>query len=310
MFGLASAGDLPLEPSPPTHKRSRGPDAPTLANESIFYSQEPTFGDPRNVAGSRRLNKEKYLQKHYSPQTNSPTSSVSSPADALSIASEPSFEQSPSFSSPPHYEQLQLPMYSNDLGRLPLHGPFNFVEPHAQFVAQPSVTSSANSSEPRYQTSGVSSGSYTGSLHQQQPATSNVYAGSSIHSQPVSDPYFREMSSLRTGLSSNPVMNTSGLFQLGASATGPTGIQTTYSERNSRSLISAPISGAIFNTPMAVRPSDHPISSHAAPQSLQHHQTLDNLPQRLMNVGVQGIDLGPIDTDLASIWLNAPAGLL
>ncbi len=99
-------------------------------------------------------------------------------------------------------------------------------------------------------------------------------------------------------------MNTPALFQLGTSpAPGPTGVQATYAEGN---LVSAPNSGAMFNAPMTF----HSIVGHEVPQSVQHHQTLGNPHQRLMNANIPGIDLRPMDPDLASMWLNAPAGLL
>jgi len=192
-------------------------------------------------------------------------------------------------------------MYSNDLGRLPLHGPFNFVAPHAQFAAQPPMTSST------VPTSGVSSASYSGSSRH-QPPSSGSYTGSSLHSQLLSDS-FEDMKSLRTGFSSStPVMNTPGLFQIGTSpAPGLSGVQATYAEGN---LVSAPNSGAMFNAPMTFRANVHSIVNHEVPQSVQHHHTMGNPHQRLMNANIPGIDLRSMDPDLVSMWLNAPAGLL
>ncbi len=220
------------------------------------------------------------VQQHGLPHANPLTSSVPFAANTTFGSS---FEQLP-FSSPLHlleYEQVQLPMYSDDLAQSPPHGPFDFITSHAQFVAQ-SLTSPVDSRVP---ISGLSPPSYS---------------GSSLCFQPWSDPLFGGTSLLSTADALTSVMSNPELFQLFTS-----GVQPFYIEGTPGSSVSAPMSGAIFNTSTSV--------------TTNINSTADQLPQlgnlsqgltTITSVDMPGVDRSSIDSDFLSMWLNASAGLL
>jgi len=170
-------------------------------------------------------------------------------------------------------------MYSDDLARSPPHGPFDFITPQAQFVAQP-LTTHVDSRVPR---SGFSP----------------PYSGSSLGFQPSSDALFEGTSFL--GIDS--VMSNPELFRLFTSmSTGLAGVQPTYIEGTPGPSVSAPMSGPVFDTSMSV--TTNVDSTHdQLPQLCQGLATIND-------VDMPGIDQRSIDADLLSMWLNAPAGLL
>jgi hypothetical protein len=250
------------------NKRPTESDALVLGGDSqVFYSQDEVILDTRNFAGM--------VQQHGLPHANPLTSSR---PFAANTTFESSFKQS-LFSSPLHLledEHVQLPMYSDDLARSPPRGPFDFITPHAQFVAQP-LTSPVDSRVP----------------------LSPPYSGSSLCFQPSSDPLFGGTSLL--GIDS--VMSNPELFQLFTSmSTGFASVQPSFMEGTPGSSVSAPMSGPVFNTSMSVTTN---VSS-----------TADQLPHlsqgltTITGVDMSGINQSFIDADLLSMWLSAPAGLL
>ena len=100
MYELAFAGDLPLPSSPPSHsnKRERDADSPASSNNSDTVSSPLIPQDaPRNIAGSRRVRD--------------------------------SIRQSPPAESTRRSQPqgvYTLPVYSEELGRLPVHGQVAF----------------------------------------------------------------------------------------------------------------------------------------------------------------------------------------
>ena len=103
LYELASVGDLPLpQPSPQGGtKRERESDTPIPASRTLSTPKESI----RTIAGTRRISREVHTQ---SQQPRQHQQSSSQP---------PVTHPSPSY---------KLPVYSNDLGRLPLHGQVNF----------------------------------------------------------------------------------------------------------------------------------------------------------------------------------------
>lgn len=98
LYELASVGDLPLpQPSPPGGtKRERDSDSPTLSSRSTSTPRE----SPRTIAGTRRISRDIHApSQHPRQQPRTPP-------------------QAP--------QAYNLPVYSNDLGRLPVHGQVNF----------------------------------------------------------------------------------------------------------------------------------------------------------------------------------------
>ncbi|KAG1729861.1 fungal-specific transcription factor domain-containing protein [Suillus paluster] len=101
LYELASVGDLPLpQPSPSGGtKRERDSDSPISAPPTT----SPPSDVPRTIAGSRRIGREAAAQSRSNPLNS-----------------------------------FNLPLYSDDLGRLPLHGQVNFAN------TSPSLSSSTN----------------------------------------------------------------------------------------------------------------------------------------------------------------------
>ena len=128
LYELASVGDLPLpQPSPQGGtKRERASDSPTLSSRPVSMSKEsPTS---RTIAGSRRVTREAHAQPQQTRQQ----------------------QQQPPPSQ--HSQSYNLPVYSNELGRLPVHGQVNFQ------VAPPPTTTSAPMHSPDMWYSSLSGG--------------------------------------------------------------------------------------------------------------------------------------------------------
>lgn len=112
LYELASVGDLPLpQPSPQGTKRERDSDSPPPASRPASTPKEC----PRTTAGTRRISREIYAH----PQ------------------SQQHRQQPPPSQPPPSYN---LPVYSNDLGRIPLHGQVTF-----QMAGSPTASTSSGS---------------------------------------------------------------------------------------------------------------------------------------------------------------------
>ncbi|TFK21102.1 hypothetical protein FA15DRAFT_672885 [Coprinopsis marcescibilis] len=99
---LASAGDIGTElqktgKKSKSKKRSRSDSQSDSSSSSIDVSMASPTTETRNIAGTRRVS--------LSQQATSPISPIEPPINFL------------------------LPMYSNDLGRLPVYGQFNFTDP-------------------------------------------------------------------------------------------------------------------------------------------------------------------------------------
>ncbi|KAF5363184.1 hypothetical protein D9758_008334 [Tetrapyrgos nigripes] len=104
LYELACVGDLPLPNfSPPMqNKREWGSDSPSSQSSDTLVAEAPSTG--RAIAGSRRV--------------------ASSSSAAPSSQAPPS--QSKRQDSSSNKQCFSLPMYTNELGRLPLHGQVNF----------------------------------------------------------------------------------------------------------------------------------------------------------------------------------------
>jgi hypothetical protein len=100
MYELASVGDLPLpNPSPPSsNKRERDADSPSSSNASDSPSPPLSFEGTRAIAGSRRV------RESMQQQTSSTNQLL----------------------QPQPQNMYTLPVYSEELGRLPVHGQFSF----------------------------------------------------------------------------------------------------------------------------------------------------------------------------------------
>ncbi|KAK7466198.1 Gypsy retrotransposon integrase-like protein 1 [Stygiomarasmius scandens] len=128
LFELACVGDLPLpNASPPVkNKREWGADSPaSQSSEGAIVADAPTEG--RAIAGSRRV--------------------ASSNPSSQTTKSSPSSFHNPE--SPSNLQLFSLPMYTDELGRLPLHGQVNFStrsQPPTQQDQQPSTMNGSTAS--------------------------------------------------------------------------------------------------------------------------------------------------------------------
>lgn len=152
IYELAAVGDLPLpQPSPPTsNKRERNADEPisssipSEASKATSPAGQPS--DTRAMAGNSRLHKDssiskpmdqQYPRSSQSPEQGSTVSQVPSPSQHGSglqsrqqSQTQLNEEQASSMPSsvPLVAQYYTLPVYSNDLGRLPIHGQLSFAE--------------------------------------------------------------------------------------------------------------------------------------------------------------------------------------
>lgn len=124
LYELASVGELPLPNSSPqaTNKREWGAHSPISSDSSpaLSLSEAPIRPDSRTIAGSKRAN------AAASAFNSSPNTDISSSSSLSSLTTAVPADTSLSHDSPPGMQLFSLPMYSNELGRLPLHGQVNF----------------------------------------------------------------------------------------------------------------------------------------------------------------------------------------
>lgn len=141
LYELASVGDLPLpQPSPTSiQKREREGDTPTSSPQ--VKEELPLPEGPRQIAGSKRVTQRAIVGSVTSPiqvhDTDSNPQSLSAQQTPHAGSSSESLVAGASGSQQPQQQQqsqqqfFSLPVYSEDLGRLPLHGQIEF-SPSAQ----------------------------------------------------------------------------------------------------------------------------------------------------------------------------------
>ncbi|KAJ3796205.1 fungal-specific transcription factor domain-containing protein [Lentinula aff. detonsa] len=131
LYELASVGDLPLPNASPmaTNKRERGADSPMSAtgtsesSPALSPSNTPLTRDLRAIAGSRRVSAAMPISGNFDHLAGATT------AKSLTRSALP--ESSHLNDSPSGMQLFSLPVYSDELGRLPLHGQVNFLSrPH------------------------------------------------------------------------------------------------------------------------------------------------------------------------------------
>ncbi|TFK27934.1 hypothetical protein FA15DRAFT_653244 [Coprinopsis marcescibilis] len=162
IYELASVGELPLpQPSPPSNKRERDADTPISATMLSPNTSEkgPEENNDRPMAGSRRARKDTkpyrlpvpnivassgFRNPNVESRRSSQGSLVASSPQVRQLHLQPSSESlrsnhSPLYPPPPssslpsqpqspsqNNQYLSLPVYSQDLGKLPLHGQIDF----------------------------------------------------------------------------------------------------------------------------------------------------------------------------------------
>jgi len=265
------------------NKRARSESPPP----NVYQGKEPLLNEPRHIAGSRRVRHQRSLQQ-ISPQSSPQTSSASqhpSPGSTSSVTSD--YPDTSSMFYPSQGEHMPLPMYSNELGRLPLHSPFNFVAPQQQSRPTSQATSPSTSSVGSwYQTiptigdDGTSGApppiSHHNAASYQQPPLASFCPSEEMCSL-APGPYEPRM--LPLGTSRPPSIVEGGQTFIGA--TPMTGWDPSTIQR-------------------AAGLNSGSIPSHVSNQ----------IGGSQANTAPVGTDLGTIDVDLMSMWLNSPAGLL
>ena len=132
---LATVGELPLPQASPmsTNKRDRDSDTP----RSVASSESPQSviqeDSPRVIAGSRRVNKDpssssqsmRTTQSQHQPnqQQRHPPQL---PTSSMTTSKQPTQHADRSTTSVPPTPTYALPVYSDELGRLPFHGHVDF----------------------------------------------------------------------------------------------------------------------------------------------------------------------------------------
>ena len=235
LYELASVGDLPLpQSSPPaTNKRERDSETPISGTPPSSSASPPER--PRNIAGSRRVNKESsfgniskrpsfnsMITMNYGQQPGPPLSSAShqslkllprrttdtqpqqllsdqsSTSPSSSIPQTPQSANSNSASGP--IECFSLPVYSNELGRIPLHS-------QVTFTAQAQIPPQNQAQLPQHLhpnnlwfQNASTSGSESLPSSSQLPLTSSLASSSSIFNTHVRIPLFPEVQILKSDL--------------------------------------------------------------------------------------------------------------
>ncbi|KAF8557065.1 hypothetical protein OG21DRAFT_1435731 [Imleria badia] len=174
LYELASVGDLPLpQPSPQGGtKRERDSDSPTLSSRPVSISKEC----PRTIAGSRRVTRDAHSQPQQSRQ------------------------QQPLPSQ--HLQSYNLPVYSNDLGRLPVHGQVHFQE-----AAPPASTSGPTHSSDMWYSS-LSSGTQQPTNPEPALTTGHNYAHGDAYA--IDNLFLDHMLGPYGGLSTQPTHTSAG----------------------------------------------------------------------------------------------------
>ncbi|KAF8150167.1 fungal-specific transcription factor domain-containing protein [Crassisporium funariophilum] len=323
LYELASVGDLPLpQPSPPsTNKRERDADTPMSATPTSPQTPMPQDEGPRNIAGSRRVTKDASGMRSMSGQQSQPQQQQHKqqpqPSTSMSSSShsaQPKQEPSPLLSTTTT-ELYPLPVYSNELGRLPLHGQLNFSTPaqvnHANYWYPPVPSNGSGSGQsstssdpiPLPSSSTSSSSSFSHPLHGQQQHQQHLSQNhSSSLNTHISNGYSHppEMSTMTQGygMGDPSMMFDPMAFTLGAPASFGMSSMDGHGGRASSSAVPNDMSGSYRGVSMDLGGGQ---AGQSEQQSQQLHQQTQNLQQQQLNNAY-------VDSDMIAMWSNAPAG--
>ncbi|KAJ3712064.1 fungal-specific transcription factor domain-containing protein [Lentinula raphanica] len=202
LYELASVGDLPLPNASPMvkNKRERGVDSPISgtgtsdSSPALSPSDNPVSPEQRAIAGSRRVSAA--MAGTHDPLKASTSRSRSSLLENSHLADASTGAQ-----------LFSLPVYSNELGRLPLHGQVDFsmrahTNPQLDWVPPPTsvgpgMTPNSQYIQPEYLNFGISGGgassssgpiSYRNGFHQQPSLNGSMDPVSSLAGYPQQPP--------------------------------------------------------------------------------------------------------------------------
>ncbi|PPQ77624.1 hypothetical protein CVT25_011235 [Psilocybe cyanescens] len=342
LYELASVGDLPLPQRSPfgANKRERDSDGPIGGsdNQSSDSENPGLFGtddfivlplsksnSPRNIAGSRRVESSirtaQALQSERQQQQQQDLIPSSSPTHQRSLMHRSSqsriqLQPDPSLMSSINQSQPQsrspvafaLPMYSDELGRIPLHGRVTFSD---QVQTQPLQAQQYQQQQhPSYWYAGSSSGSSSSGA----PSSSASVAGSSSMLS-MQYPPLGEMSTMTQGYGLDATSMAAGTMFDAMSGTLAYSHQSQLgglgSMDSSGSILPSTM-GNPFRTAMDTRsdPGQHQAlgsmdQHHVLPQHQQHQH------QHASNIGIEQPDMTSypfVDNDIMAMWSNAPSG--
>jgi hypothetical protein len=199
-------------------------------------------------------------------------------------------------------------MYSEELGQLPLHGPFSGMPQN------PAVTTQATSSSTSSGGWHPAVSTYTESTGVDQLSTPTPYSSpssSSLHQSfsPQND-LLKEMISPTGDSPSDPVMNPIMHPMRGSGY--PIPLQRSLQEPSPFNISPVTNRDTPFNVPPNRKIPPPPLHQQQGHQQQGHqqqgHQQLEN--QNTGTTGMPGIDLGTLNSDVMSILLNPSPGLL
>lgn len=322
LYELASVGDLPLPQysPPPTNKRERDADTPRSSSSAGPSPQMLPENIPRNIAGSRRVNKESSERAAGMRHGGSSDRITSSDQPSHSVEGRPSRQQikhEVAPTPPPHVpvQYYSLPVYSNELGRLPLHGQVAF--------------SSDASVHPIHGGPQQGAGYWASQQQQQQPlGSSNVASGSAsgmrINSGPPASidgtggagyPSLSEMSSMTTGFEMDAAAMAAGMMldtMAGTLSYGQHMSQPNPPPGMGYGLVGMEGSGAGSMDGyrgLAMDTTGMGVMSNDASRSMNRGGS-----QQLGHTGLQGPDQQQdmpyqfVDNDTIAMWSTAPTG--
>ncbi|KAF8805406.1 hypothetical protein BYT27DRAFT_7193177 [Phlegmacium glaucopus] len=342
---LTSAGDLPMpQPSPmATNKRERDCDTPISSSSSESPPSVIQEDTPRVIAGSLRVNKDlsgSRLSKKAgrSQQQQQPPPPL--PSKSSSQFRQPSHNQQHPDRSVTTYT---LPMYSDELGRLPLHGHMNFSAPsldqgHYWYPNSGSAVGgnegNANSNHTLLSNpSSLSSLSHHSNRHQHQQAQDHNHVQSS-HNNTNYPHSTTETSRMTQGFPLNPTMGTGAMMfdpmSLGYIPPGsyaavspsmdmgprqnPLGLRGSSSYPNFRE-VSMALRGDLGGVVDQRQKSSQPPSHLEQPQHQHHHQQTQGQREHHVHSNhhhreqqQQPMGYSYVDDGTMAMWSTAPTG--
>ncbi|KAH6913531.1 fungal-specific transcription factor domain-containing protein [Coprinopsis sp. MPI-PUGE-AT-0042] len=361
LYELASVGELPLpQPTPPSNKRERDSETP-MSSPSTSSELPLTFeSGSRPIAGSRRVQKDaSFASRHLVPNAHSqhhlvnqrlhrPSSdSLRSTSSSSHQGSQPMIATQPQMPSSDHqrlhapseqhqqHQFFSLPVYSQDLGKLPVHGHLEFSAAEQPSYWYTSLQAGASHSQPAATTRSVAVSNSTGgashfdsSVGPMSAPLSADFSRTSISQNRSNDDLPRYTSSVGRGpvgsgsitaFGGSPSYPVSGLASGGPreSPPGSAGSIQGYPARGPNVAAEAgamllgggpPSQQGMPGSPFGVGSSSGAFGgannggvAPGAYQSVNQHQ-------RHQEHGGQPYPSGYVDSDTMAMWSNAPTG--
>ncbi|KIM40781.1 hypothetical protein M413DRAFT_412939 [Hebeloma cylindrosporum] len=354
LYELARVGELPLpQPSPPSMKRDREWDSPpsSHASEQTSGPMSQTEASSRIIAGSRRVRKQpssinqaQQLQTHPTHPPPHQQSQAAPPPPPLHQSHNPrpppervrsrryshsqtrANESQQTASEVPSFNNTDLnvfalPVYSNDLARLPLHGQMTFsAQAHEPQTYPPPETNYWYASEPMsHADAGGPTSSYgshypPASVPQQQPYSHHhapqgipggEYPLASEASSMSQGPYRTDAAELATGMLFDTMLGRGGYTQQRTATYGSGPMHSSFSSMGSGSMVSTPpLSSGSSMEDMYPGMGMETMPDRSGGHYQQQHQHQGVPPQQEQQMSYPFV----LDHDAGAIWSNAPTG--